>query len=1198
MKALLLVFVLVASIGLLFAQDDGSSGNLLTLKTQFQTLLNELEGKPLEDINFDSNVAGLLSKLDRLQQTPGSIVQNLTALDWFLGDQSSSGALWLAAPLRIIIVVSSFEGMYLNSGIGTFYAALADFLINHGHTVTILYTHLDASEARSFKKWQASYEKKGINIVKLEASPIHIAASPLVQKSYQVYNYLKLHQQFFDVVHFPEWEGSGYYSVLAKHQRLAFASKILVVGLHGPWRWVKLGNQQTQTQTQNSASASTGTLMTQLQDLETDWMERKSVEMADIVLTPSVELPQWLASQGWSLPPTGSGRLFLMPFLPGREINLVNQRVSVMDSYKNSATADSKRPVKEFVFFGRLERRKGLELFSDALDQLAISKPDLSVKVTFLGRNTDIGSTPATVYLEQRAQNGGWPFTVSYITYKDRKGALEYIREEGRLAVMPSITDNAPYTVYECLYSSTPFIASNIPSISALVHPEDRSFALFPVSASSLAAKLEAAVLRGASPVRGILSVDQVLQAWSSFYDLMSDKMHTTLAKQIGTTEQNALVSVCITHYNRPHFLALALQSVLAQDYKNIEVVLVDDGSTDPQAKSYIDTLEEIFKGKNWQLIRTGNRYLGAARNTAARAARGKYLVFLDDDNMARPNWISTYVSVASSTGADICTAAHDTFQGEGLPVPMALADQGDSSLNSNPLDTAITASSVSSNLIHRSVPLGPSAAVGFFKNCFGDANFFIRRDVLHSVGGFTEEKGVGQEDHEFLAKAVLQGHTLEAIPESLLYYRMHKRENQMLYNTDPVENQVRAARPFLKVLENSGELFKMLAHHRAKTRFAEAVCNMTIVEFTPREISTMENTEITFTVTKDCSISSVMLGNYPCTNVVELSSTTFTCITSSIPLPGEYTISVIFEDNSSKDFSEYVTVVYGGTESTTSALVSLEFYAHPVDYSQIPLRDLLAELMFAQTSQITVIYDVIVSQPTNKRSHTGWVAREIRMVFSSSTAARTATAMVYDLMAELEPNRERFLNIYVELKGLNFQGFCDLNRLCQCTPSYAGVDCMEAAMCPNNCSGRGECRDGPYTRVCDCHEGFTGRDCGLQLCGMDCNNHGVCILYAGGSAYCACDPGWSGPNCTIRTQCPGDGTCSGHGTCTSGVCSCQAGWSGDSCSIELGEQHDGSTQQDADGKVAFAVVVALVGVVLLAAVIIGICLAARRNNN
>ncbi len=66
-----------------------------------------------------------------------------------------------------------------------------------------------------------------------------------------------------------------------------------------------------------------------------------------------------------------------------------------------------------------------------------------------------------------------------------------------------------------------------------------------------------------------------------------------------------------------------------------------------------------------WRLIRQDNRYLGAARNRGAKEAKGKYLIFMDDDNVARPEEIETLVGAAERLGVDIVTSFYDGFASE-----------------------------------------------------------------------------------------------------------------------------------------------------------------------------------------------------------------------------------------------------------------------------------------------------------------------------------------------------------------------------------------------------------------------------------------------------------------------------------------------------------------------------------------------------
>ncbi len=91
-----------------------------------------------------------------------------------------------------------------------------------------------------------------------------------------------------------------------------------------------------------------------------------------------------------------------------------------------------------------------------------------------------------------------------------------------------------------------------------------------------------------------------------------------------------ALVSVVIPCYNQAHFLGEAIESVLAQSYPHLEIVVVDDGSPD-------NTEEVAARYPGVRYVRQENQGLAAARNTGLRHSRGDYLVFLDADDRLLP---------------------------------------------------------------------------------------------------------------------------------------------------------------------------------------------------------------------------------------------------------------------------------------------------------------------------------------------------------------------------------------------------------------------------------------------------------------------------------------------------------------------------------------------------------------------------------
>jgi len=88
----------------------------------------------------------------------------------------------------------------------------------------------------------------------------------------------------------------------------------------------------------------------------------------------------------------------------------------------------------------------------------------------------------------------------------------------------------------------------------------------------------------------------------------------------------NNLVSIIIPCYNQAHFLVEAIESVLAQTYRNFEIIVVDDGSSD-------NTSEVAGRCPEARLIRQGNQGLAGARNTGIRESKGNYLIFLDADD-------------------------------------------------------------------------------------------------------------------------------------------------------------------------------------------------------------------------------------------------------------------------------------------------------------------------------------------------------------------------------------------------------------------------------------------------------------------------------------------------------------------------------------------------------------------------------------
>lgn len=102
------------------------------------------------------------------------------------------------------------------------------------------------------------------------------------------------------------------------------------------------------------------------------------------------------------------------------------------------------------------------------------------------------------------------------------------------------------------------------------------------------------------------------------------------------------LVSVIVPVYNAEHFIEKCIHSILNQSYKNIELILVNDGSTDNSVK-ICDSFAKI--DNRIKLIHQANSGPSVARNNGIYNAKGKYIQFIDADDYIEENMIETLVN-------------------------------------------------------------------------------------------------------------------------------------------------------------------------------------------------------------------------------------------------------------------------------------------------------------------------------------------------------------------------------------------------------------------------------------------------------------------------------------------------------------------------------------------------------------------------
>jgi GT2 family glycosyltransferase/glycosyltransferase involved in cell wall biosynthesis len=667
-------------------------------------------------------------------------------------------------PLDLCIVSNGVLGPVRNGGISTLYMGLAEILVEAGHRVTYLYTGGSYTESEPVEHWIEHYRRKQINLVALPEPEHRLLNSPNLCAAYSTFEWLRQNDHF-DVIHFHEWQGHGYFSLLAKHQGLAFGQTTLCVSTHSPSSWNKQGNHE---------------YMDRATDLETDFLERQCILLADLLISSSHYMFNWLLSQDWKLPP----KCYVQTnVLPPSALASVGPRPT-----DRSLSHQPHTRIEELVFFGRLEGRKGLALFCSALDRLT-ERETRDFQVTFLGKNGSIAGQPGLDYIQQRAN--AWPFPWRAITNLDNVEAIAYLKQAGRVAVMPSLMDNSPLALHECLLARIPFLATRTGGIPEMIELVDHDRVLFIPRPAALAERFATVLGDGLAPARPSFHEESSRKAWLDWHESVPRRDESRA--RIRTGDENLpRVSVCITHFNRPDYLDQALDSLRRQDYPRVEVVVVDDGSTKPVAVAFLDSLAGEFQSRDWQIVRQENRYPGAARNNAARHAHGDYLLFMDDDNLAKPNAISRFVAVALSTNADILTCFADVFHGKEAPRPRQRPE-------------------------FRWLYLGDSLAAGALSNCFGDTNALVRRDAFLELGGFSEDYGFNHEDKELFARAVFKGYRLQVIPEALYWYREHA--DGINISSNSYLNNMRGLRPYIEYLPHSlGHVVTFALAHYLRT--------------------------------------------------------------------------------------------------------------------------------------------------------------------------------------------------------------------------------------------------------------------------------------------------------------------------------------------------------------------------------------------
>jgi glycosyltransferase involved in cell wall biosynthesis len=230
--------------------------------------------------------------------------------------------------------------------------------------------------------------------------------------------------------------------------------------------------------------------------------------------------------------------------------------------------------------------------------------------------------------------------------------------KQAKLVVFPSLFENYPYVVIEAMAEGLTVLASTSGGQAEMIEPGRSGFLYNPKESGSFANGLDAALTNGHRAEIGAAAQARIeaLCAYEAVYSQKMEALEQIFHRQsnrrlfpfirgtqkLRTLETNAtpgLLSIVIPFYNAGQYLEDALASIQQSTWPYKEVIVVDDGSDEPQDIARLQALGAQYSVKLIQ--KTANEGITLARNSGAQAARGEFLAFIDADDTVDPRYFS-----------------------------------------------------------------------------------------------------------------------------------------------------------------------------------------------------------------------------------------------------------------------------------------------------------------------------------------------------------------------------------------------------------------------------------------------------------------------------------------------------------------------------------------------------------------------------
>lgn len=353
-------------------------------------------------------------------------------------------------------------------------------------------------------------------------------------------------------------------------------------------------------------------------------LEREQFRLADRLIWPGgaiLDLYRRYYGEALLPPPVRIGRPFPVP-----------------PAAPEPEPRDLSRPLR-ILYAGRLQRLKGVLDLVEACLRLEADDWQL----TLIGADTETAAMGRSVRLTIEAMCGGDPRV-------QIEGALPREELQRRwadhdLLVVPSRFEVCADVALEAMRAGLPVLSTPVGGQTAIVQSGVNGWLSEGVGAEPLRRALQG-LLDDRGEIERVRASGEVFESFLRFtdpeavladYEKLIEEAAGERPAAIAAGDEEPLVSAVIPYYRAHAYVEEAVGSLLAQTHRNLEVVLVNDGSFEPE-----DTLlENLGRDPRVRVVHQLNRGDAAARNLGIELARGKYLMMFDADNVLEPEFVA-----------------------------------------------------------------------------------------------------------------------------------------------------------------------------------------------------------------------------------------------------------------------------------------------------------------------------------------------------------------------------------------------------------------------------------------------------------------------------------------------------------------------------------------------------------------------------